>query len=70
MLGLIYSALLLLVLAGLIGGLLAWRTRERVARLERTVEQLQHRLQRAGEGPVASEKSEAEPVSPPSPVSK
>ena len=69
MLGLIYSALLLLVLAGLIGGLLAWRTRERVARLERTVEQLQHRLQRAGQGPVATEKSKAEPVSPPSPVS-
>ncbi len=48
MLGLIYSGLLLLVLGGLLGGLMAWRTRERVARLERTVKHLQQRLEQPG----------------------
>ena len=40
MLGLIYSVLLLLTGAALIGGLMSWRTLARVKRLERAVEQL------------------------------
>ncbi|MEP1593595.1 MAG: DUF2339 domain-containing protein, partial [Halieaceae bacterium] len=65
MLGLFYSILLLLTAAGLIGGLMGWRTLARVKRLERALAQMQ-RTQNAARSDVrpATVADEVEPAPP------